>query len=45
MEPLMLKTVAVLGIFFRVVTKKFKLSQYFFWYHLLRKNEIRNYFY
>ena len=33
-------TVAALGILFRVVIKKFKLSQYFSWYYLLRKNEL-----
>ena len=37
-------SVVALGFLFRVVTKKFKLPQYFSWYHFLRKNEIRNYF-
>ena len=36
-------TMAALGISFRVITKKFKLLQYFSWHHFLRKNEIRNY--
>ena len=38
-------SVASLRIFFKVVTKKFKLPQYFSWYHFVKKNEIRNYFY
>ena len=37
--------VAALTIFFKVVTEKFKLPQYFSWYHFLKKNEIKNYFY
>ena len=36
---LVVLTMAVLEILLRVVIKKFKLPQYFSWYHLLRKNE------
>ena len=35
----LLVVMTVLEILLRVVTKKFKLLQYFSWYHLLRKNE------
>ena len=31
--------VVALGIFFRMVTKKFKLPQYFYWYNFLKKNK------
>ena len=30
---------AALGIFFKGVTKKFKLSQYFYCYNFLKKNK------
>ena len=38
-------SIAAIRIFFRLITKKFKLPQYFSWYHCLKKNEIINYFY
>ena len=38
-------TVTILRIFFRMVTKKFKLPQYFYWYDFLNKNEMKFFFF